>query len=169
MDVSRSGTVVHFVYEILDSLISQVTAPEDAAAEEEGEREGEERADPTALLLSGASESLVVSLAYKATRVHVYQPRVARQRHGHFCGHFALHFAHCAQQLTRSTSRGVARRALARASSRVAQWRRYISQPVCLKLRLHRLSLCLLGRPTLGKRGEGGYSGPTVRTLSHRC
>lgn len=129
MDVSRGDTGFYFVHEILDSLISQVTAPESATVREdpkEEEEKGETRVDPTAiLLLSGASDCLVVSLAYKATRVHVHQPRVARQRHGHFCGHFALHFAHCAHQLGSSSSHGDAWRALARAGSRVAQWRRY--------------------------------------------
>ena len=130
MEVCRGDAGLDVVHEILDSLISQVTAPEDATVggdPKEEEEKGETRVDPTAiLLLSGVSDCLVVSLAYKASRVHVHQPRVARQRHGHFCGHFALHFAHCAQQLGGSSSHGGARRALARAGSRVAQWRRYI-------------------------------------------
>lgn len=130
MDVCRGDAGLDFVHEILDSLISQVTAPEDASVGEdpkEEEEKGETRVDPTAiLLLSGTSDCLVVSLAYKASRVHVHQPRVARQRHGNFCGHFALHFAHCARQLGSSSSHGGAKRALARAGSRVAQWRRYM-------------------------------------------
>lgn len=131
MDVSQRGTVSHFVREILDTLVSEVTAPEDAVViNEEDGQSSRERVDPTALLLlqSGVSDSLVVSLAYKATRVHVYQPIVARQRHGNFCGHFAFHFARCAHQLITSTSHDRASRALGQIRSRVVQWRRCVSQ-----------------------------------------
>lgn len=131
MDLSQSGAVSQFIREILDTLISEVTAPEDAVvANEEETQSSRERVDPTALFLlqSGVSDSLVVSLAYRATRVHVYQPRVARQRHGNFCGHFAFHFARCAHQLSTATSHDGARRALAQTRSRVVQWRRCISQ-----------------------------------------